>query len=138
MKSKGNFPSNLQINSSFRSSPSQMFLKIGVLKNFGNFTAKHLCWSLFLILFFSGLTPATLLKKRLQHRCFPVKFLKILKTPFFTEHLRWLPLLIQDFPLPSRLQAEKCRAEKKNLEKVTHIESRIEMNNKKSRKENDA
>ena len=27
----------------------QMFFKISVLKNFGNFTGKHLCWSLFLI-----------------------------------------------------------------------------------------
>ena len=26
-----------------------MFFKIGVLKNFVNFTGKHLCWSLFLI-----------------------------------------------------------------------------------------
>ena len=27
------------------------------------------------------------IKKRLQHRCFPMKFTKSLKTPFFTEHL---------------------------------------------------
>ena len=33
----------------FRSSRSQMFFKIGVLKNFANFTAKHLCWSTFFI-----------------------------------------------------------------------------------------
>ena len=32
-----------------RSSRSQMFFKIGALKNFANFTEKHLCWSLFLI-----------------------------------------------------------------------------------------
>ena len=30
----------------FRSSRSQMFFKIGVLKNFATFTGKHLCWSL--------------------------------------------------------------------------------------------
>ena len=30
-----------------RSSRSQMFFKIGILKNFANFTGKHLCWSLF-------------------------------------------------------------------------------------------
>ena len=30
---------------------SQMFFEIGVLKNFANFTVKHLCWSLFLIKF---------------------------------------------------------------------------------------
>ena len=35
----------------FRSSRSQMFFKIGVLKNFAIFTGKHLCWSLFLIKF---------------------------------------------------------------------------------------
>ena len=32
-----------------RGSSSQMFFKIGVFKNFANFTGKHLCWSLFLI-----------------------------------------------------------------------------------------
>ena len=32
-----------------RSSHSQMFFKMGVLKNFANFTGKHLCWSIFLI-----------------------------------------------------------------------------------------
>ena len=34
-----------------RSSRSQMFFKIDVIKNFVNFTGKHLCWSLFLIKF---------------------------------------------------------------------------------------
>ena len=33
----------------FKSSLSQMFFKIGVLKNFAIFTGKHLCWNLFLI-----------------------------------------------------------------------------------------
>ena len=32
-------------------------------------------------------------KKRLQHRCFPVKLAKFLITPFLTEHFRWLLLL---------------------------------------------
>ena len=32
--------------------------------------------------------PATLLKKGLWHRCFPVDFAKFLRTPFFTEHLQ--------------------------------------------------
>ena len=31
-----------------RSSRSQTFFKISVVKNFANFTVKHLCWSLFL------------------------------------------------------------------------------------------
>ena len=34
---------------SFRSSRSQLFFKIGTLKNFANFTGKQLCWSIFLI-----------------------------------------------------------------------------------------
>ena len=29
----------------------------------------------------------TFIKKRLQHRCFPLKFTKSLRTPFFTENL---------------------------------------------------
>ena len=36
--------------------------------------------------------PAILLKKIFQHRCFPVKFVNFLRTPFFTEHLWWLLL----------------------------------------------
>ena len=38
------------------------------------------------------LQPATFLKKRLWHRSFPVKFKKFLRTPFLTEHFRWLLL----------------------------------------------
>ena len=34
--------------------------------------------------------PATLLKKRLWHRCFPVNFAKFLRTPLFIKHLWWL------------------------------------------------
>ena len=42
-----------------------------------------------------GLRPATLLKKRLWHRCFSVDFVKFLKTPFLTERLWWLLLAIR-------------------------------------------
>ena len=48
------------------SSRSQMFFQAGVPKNFTNVTGKH--------------------------SCFPVKFAKLLRAPFFTEHLRWLHL----------------------------------------------
>ena len=34
----------------------------------------------------SGLRPANLLKKRLWHCCFPVYFVKFLRTLFFKEH----------------------------------------------------
>ena len=40
----------------------------------------------------SGLRPSILLKKKLWHRYFPVDFAKFLRTPFLTEHLRWLLL----------------------------------------------
>ena len=65
--------------------------KKGVLRNFTKFTGKHLCHSLFFNKV-AGLSSATLLKKRLWHRCFPVNFVKFLRTTFFTEHLWWLLL----------------------------------------------
>ena len=42
----------------------------------------------------ANLKPATLLKKRLWHRPFPVNFVKYIRTPYFTEHLWWLLLLV--------------------------------------------
>ena len=36
--------------------------------------------------------PATLLKRRLWYRYFPVNFVKFLRTPIFREHLWWLLL----------------------------------------------
>ena len=53
-----------------RSSRSQMFFKIGVLKKFAMFTGKHLCWSLFLI-------------KLQAFRCFPVNITKLLRAGFY-------------------------------------------------------
>ena len=58
-----------------RSSLSQMFFKIGVLKNFAKFTRKHLCKDV------AGLKACNFVKKRLQHRRFLVKFAKFSKTP---------------------------------------------------------
>ena len=49
------------------------------------------------------LRPATLLKKRLSHRCFPVKFAKFLRTTFLSEHLRWLLLRVPNFVSVLRL-----------------------------------
>ena len=40
------------------------------------------------------LRSATLLKKRPWYKCFPVNFVKNLRTPFFIEHLWWLLLLL--------------------------------------------
>ena len=68
-----------------------MFCRKGVRRNFAKFIRKHLCQSLFLNKV-GGPRPATLLKKRLRHRCFPVNFVKFLRTPFFIEHFWWLLL----------------------------------------------
>ena len=65
-------------------------IKKGVLKSFTKFTRKHLCQSLS-INKFAGLRPATLLIKRLWHMCFPVDFVKDLRTLFFIKRLRMTP-----------------------------------------------
>ena len=39
--------------------------------------------------------PATLLKKRLWHRCFLMHFAKYLRTLFLTEHPHWLLVVIK-------------------------------------------
>ena len=53
---------------SSRSSHLQMFFKIGVLKNFTKFQKFHK---------FAGLKACNVIKKRFQHRRFPVKFTKL-------------------------------------------------------------
>ena len=55
-------------------------MKKSILKNLAMLTGKHVCWSLFLIKS-QTLRPATLLKKRLQDRCFPLNIAKVLRTP---------------------------------------------------------
>ena len=80
-----------EYSSIFRNCRPEVFCKKGVLSNFAKFTGKHLCYSLFFHKV-AGLRPATLLKKRLRHRCFPLNFAKLLRTPFLTEYLCWLLL----------------------------------------------
>ena len=53
----------------------------GVVRNLSTFTGKHLCQSLFFDKC-AGVSPATLLRKRLWHGCFLVNFEKFLRTPF--------------------------------------------------------
>ena len=65
--------------SSHRKQPPDVFCKKGVLKDFTKFTGKHLFQSL---------------KKRLWYSCFPVNFVKFLRTHFFIEHLWWLLLQV--------------------------------------------
>ena len=64
-----------------RSSHRRCFVRKGIFRNFTKFTGKHLRQSLFFNKVV-GTRPATLLKKRLWHRCFPVNFAKFLITPF--------------------------------------------------------
>ena len=75
----------------YRSSHQMRSMKKGVLRNFAKFTGKLLCQSLFFNKV-AGLMPATLLKKRLWHRCFPVNFVKFLRTPFLQNTSRRLLL----------------------------------------------
>ena len=53
--------------------------QIGVLKNFVNFTEKHLCWRLCLL-------------KLQASRSFPLNNAKSLRVAFFIKQLRWLLL----------------------------------------------
>ena len=78
---------NLQI-LVLKRSCSEVFYKKVVLRNFAKFTGKHLC---------QGLSFNKVVGRALQldwkrdwHRCFPANIVKILRTPFLTEHLLWL------------------------------------------------
>ena len=66
----------------FRGSRPEVFRKKGVVWIFTKFKGRHLRQSLFFDNF----------KKETLAQVFPVNFAKFLRTPFFTEHLRWLPL----------------------------------------------
>ena len=65
---------------SVRSSGSQKFFKIGVLKNFMKFTG-NTC---------AGVSSCNFSKKRLKHKCFPVNTAKNLKVTFFTPPVEFL------------------------------------------------
>ena len=84
----------------FRSSLPEVFCKKSVFRNFAKFTGKRLCQSLFFDKI-AGFRSSILLKKILWHRCFPVNFVKFLRTPFLTEHLRWLLLFFKYLFVPS-------------------------------------
>ena len=88
-----------------RSSHRRCSVRKGVLRNFLTFTGKHLCQNRF----FNKVTPqpATLLKKRLWHRCFPVNFAKFLGTPFLQNTSEWLLLQIHVTLCPTYLLNDK-------------------------------
>ena len=76
-----------------RSSRPEVFCKSDVLKNFVK-SQENTCVGVSFFNKVVDLRPATLLKKRLQHRCFPLDFTKFLRTFFFTEHLRATPSVL--------------------------------------------
>ena len=80
-------------------------VKKGVLRNFARFTGRHLCQSLF----FNS-----------WHRCFPVNFAKLLRTPFQQDTSRRLLLSFY----------KKILTNLKNL-RQTKIQKRIHLRRKK-------
>ena len=72
-----------------RSKPSKRFFKIGVLKMFAIFTAKHQCQRLFLIKRF--------INKRLQNRCFPLNIARFFRKIFSQNTSIRLLLIFRSF-----------------------------------------
>ena len=69
----------------------------------------------------SGLRPATLLKKRLQDRRFPVNFANFLRTPFFIEHLWWLLLYLWELTFREGLMQNS-----REVTKIEQVRTRLE------------
>ena len=76
----------LRLTSGEKQQPLEVFCKKAVFKNFAKVTGKHLCRSLFFNKV-PGPMPAILLKKTFRHRCFPVNFVKFLRTDFYRIRL---------------------------------------------------
>ena len=77
----------------FRSSRPEVFCRKVVLRNFSKITGKDLCQDFFFNKV-AALRPATLLKKRLWHRCFPVNYEKFLRTHFLQNTIGGCFLLL--------------------------------------------
>ena len=63
--------------------------KKGFLEIFQN-SKEDTCVRVSFLIKLQALRPATLLKKRLWHSCFPASFEKFLKAPFIIKQLWWL------------------------------------------------
>ena len=68
----------------------KLFLKIS------QYSQKNTCVGISFLIKVAGLMHASLLKKRLWHRRFPVNF-TVFKNTFFIEHLFWLPVIMYEF-----------------------------------------
>ena len=107
------FLEKTKLSSRFKSSHQRCSIKKGVLRNFIKFTGKYLCQSLFLNKV-AGLRPATLLKKRLWHRCFPANFAKFLRTPILQNTSGRLLLKIKFLPYVFNQKQNKKRIGREN------------------------
>ena len=88
---------NIQTNikgKNLRSSRTQMFFKIAVLKNFAVLPRKHLCWSLFLIKLQAQV--CVFIKKETLTQVFSCEYCKIFKKSFFIKHLLFI-ILFRNF-----------------------------------------
>ena len=95
-KTFSSFPINYRINLIWRYAD-----EIKTFKDLKN-TCKIKC--LFIFICAVHQCGATLFKKTLWHRCFPVNFVKFPRTPFLTEHFQWLSLSIRSF----KMQIDFC------------------------------
>ena len=90
------------------------FVNKGVYKNFANFTGKPLCWSL--------LQACNFIKKRLHHWCFPVKFVKYLRTSSLKKICERLLLFVSPQNTIAKSSAEFGLDETLAKYKVSFIE----------------
>ena len=81
---------SMQHITTIRSSRSQMFFEIGVLKVWNIHRKTPVLESLFSKI--ASLEACNFIKKRLQHRCFPMNIAKFFRNFFFPKHHRWLLL----------------------------------------------
>ena len=101
--------------------------------NFTKFTGKHLHQRLF----FNNVTDlrdATLLRRKLWHKCFPVDFAKFLRTPYLQNNSGRLLLILfvacfLYFPLSKKFATKKVASCKK---KSTSRKSALIRKNRKS------
>ena len=87
-----------QIKNKIQKQAPEMFRKEGVPRNFAKFKGKLLYQSLFS----NKVAAATLLKKKLWHRCFPVNFPTFLTTPFLQNisGRLLLKIMLRSGPVP--------------------------------------
>ena len=81
------------VTKTIKSSPSQMFLKIDVLKNVANLQTKTVLASLLNKV--AGLKVYNFIKKKLQRRCFSVNIGNFFKNIFLIEYIRWLLTIVR-------------------------------------------